>query len=124
MNRQFDDPFFGSASPFGHSPFGHSSLFGQMGIRPFGALPSLVNSDHLLGLGSSFPEGSHFQSSQTFISSGSGRNDGWVSQSRMTRSVNGVTESVWKRKDANVSTQNSLSKDSPAHISTDLSVGQ
>lgn len=101
MHRQFDGPFFGNTSPFGRQSSNHASPFDRMGMFPFGALPPFPNS--LLALDSSFPGGSSFHSSQTLVPPSGSRNDHWVSQSRMTRTINGVTESVWKRTDSNVS---------------------
>lgn len=67
--------------------------------------------DPLVGVGFPFDRGNVFDD---VMNSGNGRSrvysevsrgamapDGrWVSESRVTRSINGVTESVWKRKDA------------------------
>jgi DnaJ family protein B protein 6 len=69
--------------------------------------------DPLVGVGFPFDRGNVFDD---VMNSGNGRSrvysevsrgamapDGrWVSESRVTRSINGVTESVWKRKDAAV----------------------
>ncbi|KAH9169915.1 hypothetical protein EDB89DRAFT_1982024 [Lactarius sanguifluus] len=72
--------------------------------------PSGFFDDPLVGVGFPFDRGNVFDD---MVNSGNGRSrvyshsrgamapDGrWVSESRMTRTINGVTESVWKRRDA------------------------
>ncbi len=95
-----DDPFLPGVPPlsghFGHHPHmpfseplfgGATNLLPQMG-HMFPTTP--------LGIPASFH-------SQSVFARGSGGNGQWVSESRTSRSVNGVTESEWKRVDANVS---------------------
>lgn len=116
MRRHFNDPFFNDAfgehfpqvggpfgrSAFGRSPFGGGSLFDRVMNDPsFGMLPPTTGM---------FPSLEAPRHGQTFHSSSAGvftrGPDGsgqWVTQSKMTRSVNGVTESVWKRTDSSVS---------------------
>ncbi|KAI0343213.1 DnaJ-domain-containing protein [Trametopsis cervina] len=94
IHDDFNDPFFGNnpfmTSPFGTSrgsrgPFG-SSLTSQMGQSLF--------SNMLRGMG-----GANVRSySSTTQSIGSGGQ--WVSQSTVTRSINGRTETITKRRDA------------------------
>ncbi|KAL5513244.1 hypothetical protein ACEPAH_3642 [Sanghuangporus vaninii] len=105
MRRQFDDPAFGdpfpSASPLGRSPFGGGSLFDRMMGPSFGMLPP---ADDMFGQSSHPMQGqtmSFQSSSHGMLARGSDGKSQWVSQSKMTRSVNGVRESVWKRTDSN-----------------------
>ncbi|KAI0629253.1 hypothetical protein C8Q77DRAFT_1142941 [Trametes polyzona] len=88
----FDDPFFRSpfdSDPFFRSPFGGGSLFGSGG--PFGALMG----------GSMFPQieggsGRVYSSRMEAV----GHNGQWVSRSQMTRTINGRTEVITKKIDA------------------------
>lgn len=114
MRRQFDDPFFADArstaggsgsfgNPFGTDPFGHGSLFDRMtsGHHAFGMLPP---ANGMFSQSSApFQSQSHSMNFQSSSRGGLNGDGQWVSQSRITRSVNGVTESVWKRTDASVS---------------------
>ncbi|KAI5121626.1 hypothetical protein M0805_001155 [Coniferiporia weirii] len=98
----FDDPFFAGSGAFGSHPFGHSSPFGgSFGGNP--ALGMFPGMNMHPALGDPFQSQiANFQSSsQGGFSHGSNGNGHWVSQSRMTRTINGVTESVWKRTDSN-----------------------
>ncbi|RDX54286.1 DnaJ-domain-containing protein [Lentinus brumalis] len=104
----FDDPFFrtsfGSspfgaspfgASPFGASPFGRGDPFGGslLGRSPFAGM---------LGGGSMFPPIEDISGARVYSSSteAAGRNGQWLSRSQMTRTVNGRTEVITKRIDA------------------------
>jgi DnaJ family protein B protein 6 len=70
--------------------------------------------DSLIGVGFPFDRSNVFDDvnrgrSRVYsqMSRGAMSPDGrWVSESRMTRSINGVTESVWKRRDAAVRLHN------------------
>ncbi|TBU49180.1 hypothetical protein BD309DRAFT_852171, partial [Dichomitus squalens] len=97
----FDDPFF--RSPFGSSPFGDpfgGSLFcsSPFGGSPFGG--SLLGGSPFGG----FLTGPAMNSSNTRVYSSRsqtiGSNGRFVSQSQTTRTVNGRTESITKRVDA------------------------
>ncbi|KZT10048.1 DnaJ-domain-containing protein [Laetiporus sulphureus 93-53] len=82
-------PFDRMGDPFGRSMFG-GSLFGGLGSRSF------------LG-GSMFPERMGPGSTSRVYGSASqavGMNGQWVSQSTMTRTINGRTEQITKRRDA------------------------
>ena len=86
----FGDPFGGSlfrSSPFGGSPFGG----GLLGGSPFGGF--------LTGPGMSSSNSRVYSSSSQTI----GTNGRFISQSRTTRTINGRTESITKRVDADVS---------------------
>lgn len=87
---------FGS-SPFGSSPFG-SSPFGSspFGASPFGGAPFGSSMNSMMGGG---PNVRTHSSVSQFISAGS-RSE---SQSVITRTVNGRTETITKKRDANVS---------------------
>ncbi|KAH9852142.1 hypothetical protein C2E23DRAFT_886012 [Lenzites betulinus] len=89
----FDDPFF--RTPFGQSPF-HSSFMGPMfGGSMFGSpFAALMNGPMLPQI-----EGG---SSRTYSSrtEAIGQNGQWVSRSQMTRTINGRTEVITKRVDA------------------------
>ena len=92
----FDDPFFGPrhspfASPFS-SPFGRLDLLGGF---PFGGPPLLS------GFGGSGMDGSNARSYSS-VTQAIGQNGQWVSQSTMTRTINGRTERISKRRDAQV----------------------
>lgn len=100
LHRNFfedDDPFFSDPfpSPFSRSPFGNS--FGLSTRPPFGSL---------FGPGPMFS--GFLDSANTRVSSqvsdAVGRSGRWVSQSTVTRSINGRTEQVTKRRDAQVGT--------------------
>lgn len=92
-----DDPFFSDPFPstFSRSPFGQP--FGQSTRSPFGSL---------FGPGPMFSGllGSANTRAYSQVSEAVGRSGQWVSQSTMTRSINGRTEQVTKRRDAQVST--------------------
>lgn len=103
MERHFEDPFFGEPRHAARGPFGHGSIFDRMGGSPFGMLPPMNNMfDHMGG-----PHQAHTMSfsssSRGSLARGPDGNPQWVSQSRISRSINGVTEGVWKRTDSNVS---------------------
>ncbi|KAI0693179.1 hypothetical protein C8T65DRAFT_760758 [Cerioporus squamosus] len=103
FRSSFDDPFFrtpfGSspfgASPFGASPFGRGDPFGGsiFGRSPFAGM---------LSGGSMFPAIEDMSSSRVYSSSteAAGLNGHFVSRSQITRTVNGRTEVITKRIDA------------------------
>ena len=102
--RDMNDPFFSNrhrprhafgGGLFIHHFFGHDPFL-EGPRSPFGFLPSPFHH-------STFPfdgQAASFSSSTRAISGGDSR---WVSQSQTTRIVNGVTESVFKRIDSDVS---------------------
>lgn len=109
IRQHFHDPFFSDslfddhlpAWGFGRSPFGNGMLYDRAfgGPSPFGMLPPSLAFPSL-----DVAQGASFQStSQGLFTRGPDGNGQWVSQSRTTRTINGVAESVWKRRDANVS---------------------
>ena len=99
MRQAFNDPFFND--PFFDGPSANQQLYNTpRGMEtmalgfPFGGnmfSPSFFGA----------PAGGqvYTQSTRRVTSPGSG----WVSESRMTRTVNGVTETVWKRTNSRVS---------------------
>ena len=98
FHQTFSDPFF--TGGFEQSPhqFSRSRTldpFATLSAFPFG--PSMF-SDMMEGPGRHSAH-VYSQSSRGTVAPG----QGWVSESVMTRTVNGVTESVRKRRDANVS---------------------
>ena len=94
-----NDPFFNdhfSTPGFGRFPFGG----GMLSDRMFGNLPSSMAFPMLDG---SNGQGASFQSaSRGVFTRGPDGNGQWVSQSTTTRTINGVTETIHKRRDANV----------------------
>ncbi|KAH8111011.1 DnaJ-domain-containing protein [Phellopilus nigrolimitatus] len=107
MRHQFDDPFFANAhpsagSPFRRDPYGHGSLFdSMMGGNPAFGMLSQANAFPSMGAPFQGQTANFQSSSRGFSAGGADGNTRWISQSRMTRSINGVTESVWKRTDSN-----------------------
>ncbi|CCL99671.1 uncharacterized protein FIBRA_01692 [Fibroporia radiculosa] len=109
LHRQFfdDDPFSASQfhgafgrSPFDRmgDPFGHT-LMSPFGGSIFGSGPGLLGSGPMFSdfMGpNSRPGGASYGS----VSEAVGRNGQWVSQSTVTRSINGRTETTTKRRDA------------------------
>lgn len=109
------DPFFGSAFPIPpppppldpfsrHGPgpgFMHGSSFNPMGRTP--TFPMLEPMFSQMDEPRRSHSAGHHSSTRGFFGSGGG-GPRWVSESRVTRSVNGVTQSVWKRTDSDVST--------------------
>ena len=88
------DPMFGPGSRWG-GIFGHPALSPFGSQFPFGGPRPLLEMMHG-GLGSSDNVRSYSSVTQAI-----GNGDGsWVSQSKMTRSVNGRTETIVKRRDA------------------------
>jgi DnaJ homolog subfamily B member 6 len=116
MHDDFDDPFFGH-SPFMSSPLGMSTPFGTgMGLHgswggpltmaPFGPF---AGRSMLSSFASSAAMAPNMRSySSTMQSLGSGGHGGWVSQSTMTRSINGRTETITTRRDAQVGALDSV----------------
>ncbi|THH02709.1 hypothetical protein EW026_g196 [Hermanssonia centrifuga] len=100
VRSQFADPFFGH-SPFGGSVFDPSTRDPFGGMFPFGSGP-------LLGR-SMFPEitnggmGNSTSRVYSSVTQAAGQNGQWVSQSTMTRNINGRTETIIKKRDAQVS---------------------
>lgn len=99
----FDDPFFDDfPSPFGGArrnrdpfdSFGRGSLMspfgGLLGGSMFSPFQQIMDS----------PNANVRSASYSAIGYDNGQERRWVSQSRMTRTINGVTESVWKRTDS------------------------
>ncbi|EJD07636.1 DnaJ-domain-containing protein [Fomitiporia mediterranea MF3/22] len=108
MRHSFEDPSFGvpfpsAGSPFARTPFGHSSLFDRMmgGNPAFGMLPPSTDPFNQSGRPLHGHSMSFSSSSRGTLTRGADGNPQWVSQSKMTRTVNGVTESVLKRTDSN-----------------------
>ncbi|CAL1714784.1 unnamed protein product [Somion occarium] len=101
MNRHFDDdPYFNDAFPSMRSPFG--AFGGSMMRDPFGG-------SMLTPFTPGFPfgrsllddmQGGQGRRVYSSTSSGGGANGQWVSQNRMTRTINGRTETIIKRRDA------------------------
>ncbi|EMD38946.1 hypothetical protein CERSUDRAFT_81740 [Gelatoporia subvermispora B] len=96
-NPFFSDPFlspFDSRSPFGMDPF-ERAMVSPFGSRsPFGSLFGPSPTMHGL------PGSSSSTRSYSAVSRSIGMNGQWVSQSKMTRTVNGRTETIHKRRDA------------------------
>ncbi|KAI0821546.1 hypothetical protein BC629DRAFT_1461855, partial [Irpex lacteus] len=104
----FDDPFFsdsrggmGSPFSFGFGPFG-GGPFGGGGGDPFGRpLMSMMGpfSHPLLQFGPSSTSSANVRSysSSTMIGGQGGGEGQWVSQSTMTRTINGRSETIVKR---------------------------
>ncbi|KAI0320864.1 hypothetical protein OF83DRAFT_1102671 [Amylostereum chailletii] len=99
----FDDPYDDFRNPL------HPNLpppFVRMGFgvgpsRGFGEDFFNDSFGHSFGGGSRGPSVRVYSSSSTHTQSSSPGQGGWVSESHSTTTVNGVTESVWRRKDAN-----------------------
>lgn len=108
MRRQFDDPFFADAFPnsSGSDPFSRQSrhqpgsLFDAMHSRHVGfgfsddmfpVLPVMDEAEHA----------TFHTSTRGVFTRGPGGNGQWVTQSKTTRSINGVKETVSKRTDSN-----------------------
>ncbi|KAI0057463.1 DnaJ-domain-containing protein [Artomyces pyxidatus] len=100
----FDDPIFRGITPFGRRPRPFDSWMGIddpfMGSGFMRGLPAL-------GMGPGFadfiegPSASGNHRSRSMMNARLGSSGGrWVSESRMSQTVNGVTQSVWKRKDS------------------------
>ncbi|KZT65739.1 DnaJ-domain-containing protein [Daedalea quercina L-15889] len=96
MHRAFfedDDPFFSDpfSAPSSRSPFGDP--FGSSRRSPFGSF---------FGTGSMLSGLLDSPNTRTYsqVNEAVGRNGQWVSQSTMTRSINGRTEQITKRRDA------------------------
>ncbi|TFK51716.1 DnaJ-domain-containing protein [Heliocybe sulcata] len=101
--KPFNDPFFDDfPSPFTNSQssrdpfnaFGGGSMMspfgGLLGGSMFGPFQQMADSRNDNVRSASF----------TSIGVDNGQERRWVSQSKMTRTINGVTESVWKRTDS------------------------
>jgi DnaJ homolog subfamily B member 6 len=109
-----NDPFFAEFSPQPRSqpfvpapapaPFPFGGLFSQGGPSGFPAGFGPF-SQPSIGPGRSWGSGGF--SSSSFSSHSAPRGDPpgeyWTQESRTTRTINGVTESIWKRTDSNVS---------------------
>lgn len=90
----FDDHFFGvRRSPFMASPFGRMDPLGS--AFPFGG-PSLLS-----GFDNGATSGGNMRSYSS-VTQALGQGGQWVSQSSMTRTINGRTERIVKRRDAQV----------------------
>ncbi|KDQ61568.1 hypothetical protein JAAARDRAFT_31025 [Jaapia argillacea MUCL 33604] len=106
----FNDPLFGGVD-FGHGPsrgagipsmdpFGFVGGFGRGGgsiISPFGGMFGPVFEDTMRGSRGGTARTMSYSSAGFDNDQGGVR---WVSSSKMTRTINGVTESVWKRRDS------------------------
>ncbi|KAI0080128.1 DnaJ-domain-containing protein [Panus rudis PR-1116 ss-1] len=95
-----DDPFIRDPFPsiFGRDPFTSQfgrDPFGGSFMSPFG--PGFPFGRSLL---SDFPTDMGSASTRSFVSSSVGINGQWVSQSKMTRTINGRTETIITKKDA------------------------
>ncbi|KZT27814.1 DnaJ-domain-containing protein [Neolentinus lepideus HHB14362 ss-1] len=101
--RSFDDPFLNELpAPFGGArrsrdpfdAFGGGSMMspfgGLLGSSMFSPFQQMADSRNANMRSASF----------TSIGFDNGQERQWVSQSKMTRTINGVTESVWKRTDS------------------------
>lgn len=120
-NNAFPDPFFGNRDPFSFvftDPFSlFDSIFGfdrhhqpsqyhhrsnlSRAVDPFGRMEIGFNDMFDRGLGSSF--GIYFPTPEPAPLSDNGRGN-WAEESFMTTTVNGVTQSVRKRRDWDVCT--------------------
>ena len=116
FHRAFEnDPFFADAFPsrgpgFARSPFGsmfppsRGNTFDSAFFRdPFGGSPFGPFGGPMMG-GPMITDGNFGGQSRTYSSSSSsfGQGGQWVSQSQMTRTINGRTETIIKRRDAEV----------------------
>ncbi|KAA1468835.1 DnaJ-domain-containing protein [Dentipellis sp. KUC8613] len=103
LNRAMADPMFDPfdnhpffSPPSRRDPFGGMGGMGGMGMG-FGH-PFMIQD--MMGMGSSPAFGGNSRT-YTSVSRSSGTpGGGWTTESRMTRTINGVTESIWKRRDS------------------------
>ncbi|KLO17980.1 DnaJ-domain-containing protein [Schizopora paradoxa] len=93
-----DDPFFNG--PSSHSPFPSPFRRNDHMLFPNSPFAGLLPQMSPAFADPRGMQSSSFQSQSTFARS-SGRNGQWVSESRSTRTINGVTESEWRRVDQN-----------------------
>ncbi|KAI0046011.1 DnaJ-domain-containing protein [Auriscalpium vulgare] len=103
----FNDPFFSNTLPRRHHSRRMRPLDPYAGMPTFVGPPFTINGMGVsMGMGPGFPEFVNMPSTSThrvrsvtsqFVGMPDGR---WVSESHMTRTINGVTESVWQRTDA------------------------
>ncbi|KZT34241.1 DnaJ-domain-containing protein [Sistotremastrum suecicum HHB10207 ss-3] len=104
MNRFDVDPFFSPTHPPFSSPFSHhAGMFGpSMFSSPFDRDPFFAGPFGSMGAFDGPHHGGFLEgSSRSFFGDhigGSGAK--WVSESHASRTINGVTESVWKRTDS------------------------
>lgn len=108
MHREFNDPF----APFAHQhrararhgrhaqPNGFRP--GPMSAFPFGPSGMGLFNDMMGMPGNMFPADTRGGSGR-----GNGRNQRWTQETRVTTSVNGVTQSTWTRVDSDVSRSSS-----------------
>ena len=116
FHRAFgDDPFFTNAHQPNHSPFGpmfgggpmrggtFDSMFGRdpFGGSPFGPFGGMMGGPMITNGGFGGQSGTFSSSSTSFGQMGQGGR--WVSQSHVTRTINGRTETIIKKLDAEVS---------------------
>ncbi|KAI0091714.1 hypothetical protein BDY19DRAFT_904326 [Irpex rosettiformis] len=98
----FNDPFFGGGHPFMSPPFSAGPLGMAFGPRDpwgrplMGQFGPFAGHPMLSAFGAGNPNVHSYSSTSQAI--GSGGN--WVSQSTVTRSINGRTETITKRRDA------------------------
>ena len=111
VSRQFhNDPFFNDAFPSSsRSPFGRGAPFGNnpFGGSMFGPGPSSIFNDMR---GGNFPLGTTHSAYTSSQSSTFGSNGRWTSQSQVTRTINGRTETVIKQRDSEVCVWKTLCK--------------
>ena len=102
MQRQFEEfPWAEPVPPQSfHGHFGPS----PMPFAPFGPFASFDMTGFPRQFSTQFQPGfqNSFQSSSAGFSTQGNNNGQWISQSRMMRSINGVTESIWRRTDSRV----------------------
>jgi len=108
----FTDPFTLFESMFGESMFGNMNRgFSNVHNMHFSGPPML---NPFMSMGGNFPFGPsmvfpgpggdpHGMQSRRYSHTSWGATSGqdWVTSTKMTRTVNGVTQSIWQRKDAN-----------------------
>lgn len=113
FNGQFNDPFFSEASPFGGAGPSHTSPFGRSRMFPQASLfDTAFPSSTLFPTFPTPPEGrgagNFMGSTERSFAQSPGGNGQWVSSSKLTTTINGVTQTTWKRIDANVSAHSHL----------------
>jgi DnaJ homolog subfamily B member 6 len=109
LNRHMPDPFmhFDTFDPREHrrprhDPFAREAMFGPGGPGPMpGPFSSSAGMSMFGGLGASGGAPQRFRAQSSFGATG-GRY-GWQRESRVTTTVNGVTQSTWTRVDSDVS---------------------
>ncbi|OCH87507.1 DnaJ-domain-containing protein [Obba rivulosa] len=101
-DRLFSEPFpspFGTHSPFGPDPFEPTMMSPFSTRSPFGSFFGPGPSSPLRGFMDATRSSTNTRSYSS-VSRSVSMNGQWVSQSKMTRTVNGRTETIDKRRDA------------------------